>query len=432
LTGLRTFRRDLDLPRRCGDGTLTLPSEDEFRALLQRYLVVTTCEPTQISLLHARWKPGVAVVGLYEVSLEDGARRWVGWKRYSGAKGPRIASELDPDARASAAASPLCAAAPLPEGDGYLWTFPADRVLRGAQRAFEPTRLARRFDRAGLGGSTWTLRKRATTLVHLRYKPERRVVARLDAKLRSESGERSARTFGLRLLPLDVATRVAELRLHAGLHAGEHLPAPALLAFDRRDGVLWEEWLQGETPRPDCFEHARAAGRALAALHAVPPPAGTIVERSLCAEREAALTFLARFVALPTAPDDVSPRVLRARGLVHGDMHPDQLLRSDTGPRLLDLDTLRAGAPEEDLGSWIADHLTESPGTRYTDAAAELVRGYVSAGGTFDGALLAAVVSCDLLARACAALRRLEEGALEKAAHLVARSRAVEQGEDGP
>ena len=451
MTALRAYARDRALPAALGDAGLVLPEDDALAALVAARLAGPGVTLEGVELLHARWKPGVALVGLYRVQVAGHGERLVGYKRHVGGKGARLASDFVPEERAVTAATPLLATAPLDGGDGHLWTFPADRDLRGAQRAFDLDRFARRFDEAGVCPG-FVLRKRASHLEVLRYKPERRVVARLDAKLRGEGGAdtRAARRFGLRVLPLGEAAGVAARRrqLEAAL-ARQHGAAearvataastlvPRLAHFDERDGLLVEDWLDGATHTSTEFRHAAEAGAALAALHAAPLSPDVAGERSAAASGPAGLDVLARLTGLEAATRRLGA-ALAAHGhgrrtvFVHGDFHPDQVLTTGEGPRLLDLDTLGLGAPEVDLASWIADHLTEAPSVTYTDAAATLVREYTRRGGAFDADRLGLEVGAALLARAAAAVRRLEVGAARKAAALVARAEAVLAGEDAP
>ena len=60
----------------------------------------------------------------------------------------------------------------------------------------------------------------------------------------------------------------------------------------------------------------------------------------------------------------------------------------------------RCRAPERDVASWIADHLTEAPSVSFTDAAAVLVREYARRGGVLDAGRLRVEVSAALVARA--------------------------------
>lgn len=437
MTALRSYERDQGLPARLGDAGLTLPGDDELAALVAGELAPADVAVQAVELVHARWKPGVALVGLYRVELQRSGWRWVGFKRHVGGKGARIAAEFQPEARAAEQAAPLRASAPLPSGDGHLWTFPADRELRGAQRAFDLTRFARRFDASRVAAG-WTLRKRASRLDVLRYKPERRVVARLDARLRGADDSRAAAVYGLRLLPAPLAAGVVEARrrLEASLR-GEPELVPQLLDFDERDGLLVEQWLVGSGHAPNEFTHASEAGRALARLHGAPLDGGVATASPPDANAPSGLDVLQRIPGAAARAQRVLSRSAGPAGsarhtFVHGDLHPDQVLSTVEGPRLLDLDTLHTGHPEADLASWIADQLVESPTMTYTAAASDLIRAYVADGGRLDGQRLGAEVAAALTARASAALRRLEVGAEERVDTLLARAARVAAGEDAP
>ncbi len=101
---------------------------------------------------------------------------------------------------------------------------------------------------------------------------------------------------------------------------------------------------------------------------------------------------------------------------IHGDIHPDQLLRRPTGAALLDLDCLRPGAPEEDIASWAADVIALDRRAEFEQASAPIVDGYTAAGGgALDERTLRAWVVRGLAERAAAGIRRLEVDAITRA-----------------
>jgi aminoglycoside phosphotransferase (APT) family kinase protein len=200
---------------------------------------------------------------------------------------------------------------------------------------------------------------------------------------------------------------------------------PKLLGFHERYGILIEEWLHVKTSHAaDDFTHARDAGAALAELHglAVPDEIG-----ELAAGSEADLQPLfsvdddlaARFTGLH------DPRPY-GKTWIHGDFHADQLavVERDGERRLalLDLDRLSAGDPARDLANWIADHLFEDEDLGFEAAAQELLEGY---GATLDADHLRRRTADELTRRGAAAIRRLEKGALERAARCLGRARAI-------
>ncbi|MEZ5973834.1 MAG: phosphotransferase [Planctomycetota bacterium] len=98
---------------------------------------------------------------------------------------------------------------------------------------------------------------------------------------------------------------------------------------------------------------------------------------------------------------------------IHGDFHPDQVLLGDA-PRLLDLDDLRPGAPEEDLAQWIVDHIVAGADPR--EAREQFQAAYRAAGkAPIAPALLHRLLVATLVERAAACVRRLEVHAEERA-----------------
>src|SRR5512134_466847 len=73
--------------------------------------------------------------------------------------------------------------------------------------------------------------------------------------------------------------------------------------------------------------------------------------------------------------------------LIHGDLHPGQVLVSD-GPVLLDWERAGAGDPEEDLGN-LAAHLCWRLGREAHAVCRSICCGYRSSGGAIEPSLLA-------------------------------------------
>jgi phosphotransferase family enzyme len=276
-------------------------------------------------------------------------------------------------------------------------------------------RTARGLDGAAIW-SPWVLRLRASRLKPVRYKPERRVVFQLEARLRGAADERDLRLLGVRVLAPEVAARVASHR-----QALDAEFVPRLLHTELEAGVLVEDWLPGSVPAPDDYSGGLEAGRLLARLHGLPlerlPPGGPSLRGFEPLEID---PRLARQVALLPPIPAATPAVM-----VHGDLHPDQVLEHKGDRFLLDLDTLRAGTGEEDLASWVGGHLADQPDLTFEAAAGELLEGYRHAGGLVNLTRLRIMVVHELAARAAGGIRRLERDALAKAGRLLELSRAV-------
>lgn len=224
----------------------------------------------------------------------------------------------------------------------------------------------------------------AGLLVH---QPGRRAVVRLDA---------AGQVFAKVLRPERTAAMAAAGQVAAALSRG-HFATPQLLACDEQNGVLRWSGLPGVSldalPTRAAYERgAYAAGTALRALHAAPPPAAATIhgpnEEVQVLEQWITRTapfdpVLSRRVAarLPA----VSTALLATAGevkTIHRDFYDKQILIS-AGERvgLLDFDTLACGEPALDLANMLVhiqlralQGLIDS--TRAQAAAAAFLAGY--------------------------------------------------------
>ena len=387
--------------------------------LREHLLQPDTTDISDAQLVYARWKPGVSVIGLWDVQLADGRERVVSLKLHLSSAQAKTASYERVNEDVEQAAAPLAAFARLPDPRGVLVAFPADRSLRGLARVMNLRKCARILDETELWRPL-VLRRRSSQLELLRFKPERRAVFRLRARLKWRGEQSPAPHLGeaqmsLALRVLTPAAFERALRLRDRI---EVETAPRLLHAHAPTATLFEEWLEGEPHAPDDFHHAREAGACLARMHRAE------MSDALAARDRASLTaFTQRIEGFPSLAGLPMPALLRAECLVHGDFHPDQCVDTPDGLRLLDLDEIRAGVPEEDLADWIADALSEQRQLELSEAAAPLFEGYREAGGRIEGDRLRALVCEELLERAVAGMRRLERGAVERARALIERAR---------
>lgn len=416
MIGLAAHRRDASLVRAAGERAP--PSCDELVAAVQRTLVLDGGpRPTGARWVYARWKPGRALACAWEVAFDDGSTRVVSSKSHVG------------DKRAAPPSYTGAGAALRPWGfdselEVFLSVFPSDRELPGLARAFDLRRVARHLDASG-HFAPLCVRPGPSRVEALRYKPGRRAVLRLELKLReSDHSPRVARSLIARVLPPESASACAQLRRRFDALAFYGL-CPRLVAAEERTGVLYEEALDVRAAAPTQFEHARIAGERLAQLHVVPLDALAAPEPVAVGAQE--WTALAPWL---DAAGGEAPRA-RRRTWLHGDAHPDQFAVDPHGAWwLLDLDSLAVGDPCYDLASWIADALAarahSSGALDSEDCAGELLAGYASAVGEAPRwSELAPWVAHALLQRAAAALRRLEEGALERSRLLADLARSV-------
>lgn len=450
MTGLCAHARDPSIPARAGEPELApLEPSEVVELVVQHLLAPGQGAPHSAELEFARWKPGVSLCAVYRLQFAGGPAACVCVKRYRGRKAELLAGRAQADERLAELAAPLLPAALLPERGLHLWAPPADRELRGWPRLLDRGR-TKRWLGPLLAHRGERLSRRGIAAEIVRFKPERRAVAKLQLAFDREGRtERRARLLGARLLPPAEAERVARAR-RACAPSGPPLDVPELVAADVAAGIVIEDWLDlapREEPGVDALEpgrseRAEAAGRLAALLHrrelprdAPPSPAG-------CQDRD-----LLGDQGLWRAVDPRSGTLERLqhlrRGLaehagrpaaacwIHGDLHADQVARRtlESGAAggqwaLLDLDSLGAGDPASDLASWLADEVARVGDPGIASAGAErdaLLAGYARAGGRLpEPAALAPAIALALVRRAAGGLRRLERGAGERAAELLA------------
>ncbi len=410
--GLRERDRDPELPGRAGEAHLRPPGEAELVELVRAHLLrPDASEPVAARWDYARWKPGVSITSVYTLRFADGGEEPVVAKRYVDGKERTLAFRPRNEENLEELCVRLAPRALLREQALSLWVPAADRVLRGLPVLLDRRKLGGLVTRSGLAPAG-SVKKRKTEYALLRYKPERRAVYRLDLRLRGEGKPRLS--LAARALPPAEAARVIAARTALEAAGGRAL-APPLGATNLRQGFLLEPWLALEAPAPDTFAHAREAGALLARLHALPAPPGLrTVPTGHAHDLDQLFAVEPALAKLPRAAPHPAPR---RRAFCHGDFHPDQVVRLADGRWfLMDLDLVAAGDPSGDLANWIADWIVEHERVELESAAAELLAGYRSAGGEPpEPAHLGACVAAELVSRAASTLRRLEQGAAEKA-----------------
>ncbi len=226
--------------------------------------------------------------------------------------------------------------------------FPNDHEIR-AMRIFDPERLGQRLRRIMGGREEF----REGTLHILRYKPERRVVARVDLRERARGV--------LRLYP-ESAFEEARSRAWAFVGRGV-LRVPRVVGDSHRYCSIVHEWIDGEALGRMLRDSAtlELTGRALAELHAQRPP----LHAMLTPEDTCRLLEGSAIGAVTLAPT-LTPRVRalcdRLCGAImdhpwqsraiHGDFSDDQVICSDGSCAIVDYDRACWGDPLLDLGSF--------------------------------------------------------------------------------
>jgi len=291
-----------------------------------------------------RYKPGTSCLVAYLLEL-DGRSRY-GYAKAYGPAAPVKLAKRRAQRRDRVVLDDLAIVVQL---------FPDDHRLRSLRRLVEPC-AARRLA-ARLAPDRPCLREAELTAV--RYKPERRYVARLQA----QSGERAA----LRLYA-DGGFEPARSAASAFRSAGA-LSVPGLLGSSARDRALLLEWVPGRSleevlaePRLDPTAAARV-GTALALLHEQQPAALTTPAplAGAAAVHAAAGGLAALLPSLGERADALGNRLLgrlarlpALRSTIHGDFSADQVLLAAGRAAILDLDRAGLGHPAADLGSFVA------------------------------------------------------------------------------
>ena len=267
---------------------------------------------------------------------------------------------------------------------------------------------------------------RGVAVEPVRYRPGQRAVLRYDV----DTGD-GPPTFFAKVVSDGVASMAAACaHLHERAAAGEGPFVPAPVAVDERLQVLVLPAVEGGSlhrivfdptvalaARVDAF---RLAGRAVARLHAGPPPPNTVVpaddvdelHRAAGALRAVDATLHERWRAVLDALARVegTPPVAVAS---HGALRTDQILVTADGPALLDLDGFCAAPAARDLGNVVA-YLRWRAMRRPEDAAVvtagrdALLAGYEDEGGSVAAEALARFEALSLLKIAARRYRNLD------------------------
>lgn len=337
-------RRDPALP-----GLATVLDPDALAATLRRLL--PTADSGTARSTYVRYKPGTNCLVAYQLET-DGVTVDVHAKAHR----PDAEDKLRKAHERPARPGPLGPGRMILEDQAVvISTFPNDRELKALPHLADPEErreLLRRLvaDRPGL----WS-----GTIRRLRYKPERRYVARILAddgasvalKLYDESSFDAARaneaTFESRG-PLQLARQVGRSKRHR-LLAFEWLPGRPL------DEALADPSLEAEA--------GTTVGAALAELHSQEPTGLAYLTRD-----EEAMTLLALAPEIGFVCPDLVERVrnlaerlagrlLReppVNGPIHGDFYAAQVLVDGDTAAILDLDRAVRGDPAADLGLFVA------------------------------------------------------------------------------
>jgi aminoglycoside phosphotransferase (APT) family kinase protein len=324
----------------------------------------------------------------------------------------------------------------LPGGRSVLFLFPNDARLRGLGWIARMDKLKRIL--GGLeefGARGLRVRGRRSTLVPVRYKPERRFIGSATLSLfHDDPAERLQRDVFLRFFPDARGEQIARVATVLRRRAGASLlPRPLGSLLGGR--LFAEERVFGEealTAVLDGRGDATAIAETVRRLHSSgasignPLPPGRVLSRIS--------DGLASLAAVDASLSDAGHRVARRlkrlvppEGVpapVHGDLHLHQILMTTAGAVLVDLERAGTGDPLLDLGELLA-HLMElergQPGARDRLAAfrESLLDAYCRQEGPPETQALAFYTGSALANRALLRFRSLRPGWRERAVELL-------------
>jgi aminoglycoside phosphotransferase (APT) family kinase protein len=296
--------------------------------------------------------------------------------------------------------------------------------VRGARDDAELPALARFLDAAG---RRQTFEERFAHLpdlapgglVPLAYKPERRFVARIDGIDGSAAVLRLYAEYDF----------VAAAEAAVAFRSRRELRVARCLGQSNRNRALVLEWVDGEPLRHVLAEPGRGVevlhlvGSALAELHAQAPRA--LERRSVAPPAPVLSRAVAAVAALQPHLGERAARIarrvteflvdsLQTPCWLHGDFYADQLVVTDDGIGVLDLDRARRGDPATDLGEFLGHLERDALDGRLNGARLDSLRDALLAGyGVGEGALLTRVrvhSAAALLRLADAPFRHRENG----------------------
>ena len=271
---------------------------------------------------------------------------------------------------------------PLHDLSAIAYWFPNDERLDGLRRVVVPKKLQRLLYAhcSEYPAASWRVSDRSIRLQIIRYKPERRAVIRCRFRAQEIDGsERHERFVYLGLYERErlegLAVNIARIRELA--KDAQHWTTASLIGIDEDDAlVIWDE-LRGKPLRDllstnDWEPAIDSCARAIAEMHEA--------DGSTLPSRESIESQLADVSAylLNTLPEchelitGIARRLAQSetlsksehRSIVHGDLHPGQLIIDGAQVGIIDFDRARCGNPMEDLGNLRAQLWLGPPGER--------------------------------------------------------------------
>lgn len=406
------------------------------RILAEAGLVITRAEPHYL-----RHKPGETTIVGYRFDTPDlatpdlatptpdsAALGYAHWCASTTRAGEVYAKALTLHPRPSAIGVSIVRV----DDHTVFYGFPNDARLRRLRWLTTPRKLKRVF--ATLAPADCEISKDRSTSTVLKYKPERRLVTRVD------------------LVTSDGPVRSLLVRYTAGRHAprlaavadalrsnGVSTPTPRAQLDDGRVGV--DDFIDGVELRTWLIDRDSVAdelAESLHSFHATPAPTGTPVRTEIHDGTNAvnglsALSLWDRDLA--RMAHGLADELVRRRpasagpsGLIHGDLHDKNILIDHGRPWFIDLERTAVGSPASDLGRLRAHAISLdlrlpgwSPGA--VAHAEDVVAAYRSRSGrmsaSIDDAALGWHCAVALVDQALLVVRHVEPGWQDNAAALL-------------
>ncbi|HET6651384.1 MAG TPA: aminoglycoside phosphotransferase family protein [Nocardioides sp.] len=297
--------------------------------------------------VRARYRPGESLRTTYRLVDERGDSRLVSARMFTAAKAPaKFLLARDEAARQGAPDDSVLLDEPM---NTVFWVFPQDRKLRGLDRLTDPPEELR-----AVFGRPW-LRSELVA-----YTPEKAATVRCSdaggvtvgfAKVHAgDDGRHSVDTL-------------AAVRRSLPPAGGPTLPEPVGYLSDLRMSLLSPVPGQAlhHLPRAEVPAAMAALGETLSMLHrgsvaALPPFTRLDPDRLTTAGvlLQTARPDLADLTGAVVSALLAAPRRPAPAALLHGDLHPKNVLVHDTGIGLVDLDQAAAGPAGAELGGTLA------------------------------------------------------------------------------
>ncbi|HKY28578.1 MAG TPA: aminoglycoside phosphotransferase family protein [Pyrinomonadaceae bacterium] len=323
-----------------------LLDEETFRATLQARLPSVTI--TSARIVDVRYKPQANCLISYRIGIE-------GNELDVYAKGHESYDVVNAFSASEDAGFALGGGAfSLRDTTVVVFFFPYDLELRALKRLHPyESKFRAKFLRRLLPHHTHLCKGQ---LQRLRYKPERRFVARL-----SDSSEAPAA-----LIKIYNGREFHAASRATIFHSDGPLRIAGLLGRSHTQHVLAFEWVSGRSldnllDHPTTTFNLELTGEALARLHAQ-SPAGLRQQRRLDGALEEIANGLGALIPYQLGnarllTREISRRLAEATAQkcsIHGDFHANHLLVTDEGVAFLDLDKAAFGDPISDLGNFLA------------------------------------------------------------------------------